>query len=160
MAVLIDKDTRVICQGFTGARTAPSIRHRHWPMARRWWAASRPARAAELHLGLPGLRHRGGCRATPQAPTPRSSMCRRRSPAMPSWKRSMPAVALIVCITEGIPVMDMVRVKRALSGSEVAPGGPELSGGNHRRGNARSASCPGHIHTPEAGSGWCRARAR
>ena len=57
-------------------------------------------------------------------------------------------VPLIVCITEGIPVMDMVKVKRALDGSEVAAGRPQLPGRDHARASARSASCPGHIHLP------------
>ena len=55
---------------------------------------------------------------------------------------------LIVCITEGIPVLDMVRVKRALRGRQLAPDRPELPGRHHARAQCKIGIMPGHIHKP------------
>ena len=52
-------------------------------------------------------------------------------------------IPLIICITEGVPVRDMVKVKRYLAGQKLATPRPELSRGRSRRASARSASCPG-----------------
>ena len=68
-------------------------------------------------------------------------------------------IPLIVCITEGIPVLDMVKVKRALSRFGFAPDRAELPGRHHARTNARSASCRA-TSTSAAMSASSRAPAR
>ena len=130
--------------------------------ARRSSAASRPARAAPTHRGLPGLRHRrarrcektganaiGDLRAAARAPPTRSS------------RRPTPASRSIVCITEGIPVLDMVKVQaRARRDRPTTRSiGPELPRRHHAGRSARSASCPA-TSTSRARSASSRAPAR
>ena len=68
-------------------------------------------------------------------------------------------IALIVAITEGIPVLDMVKVKRALDGSQFAPHRAQLPGRSDARTSARSASCRA-TSSSRAASASSRARAR
>src|SRR3978361_505581 len=71
-------------------------------------------------------------RSTPPAPPPAGSMSRRRGPPPGAADAIMEAidaeVELIICITEGIPVADMVKVKRSLSGSKSRLIGPNCPG--------------------------------
>ena len=64
---------------------------------------------------------------------PRSSSSRLHLPPMPFLKRRMPVLRLIICITKGIPVNDMVRAKRALRGRNVRLIGPNCPWNDHRR---------------------------
>ena len=129
MSVLVNDDTKVICQGITGAR-ARSTPSRRSSTARRWSAASRPARAASSHLGLPvfdtvdeAREETGATRRVIFVPPPFA--------ADAILEAADAGVPLIVCITEGIPVLDMVKVKRALHGPADAPDRPELPGRHH-----------------------------
>jgi succinyl-CoA synthetase alpha subunit len=67
-------------------------------------------------------------------------------------------VELVVCITEGVPVLDMVRVKAVLNDLDCAADRPELPG-HHHAGRCKIGIMPGQIHS-RAGSASCRARAR
>ena len=115
MSILIDKNTKVICQGFTGKNgtfhTEQAIAYgtqdgrRHARRGKGGSTASRPA----------GLRHgRGGARTRP-APMPRVIYVPPPGAADAICEAIDAEIPLIVCITEGIPVLDMVKVKRALT---------------------------------------------
>ena len=78
---------------------------------------------------------------------PPAYLFRRRLPPMPSLKRLTPGIDLVVCITEGIPVLDMVKVKKYLIGKKTRLIGPNcpgahLSGKMQDRHHAR-------LHPPE-----------
>ena len=96
-------------------------------MAPNSWAAPRRARAARIHLGLPvfdtvaeARQETGADASVIYVPPPGAAdaICEAIDAEMP----------LIVCITEGIPVLDMMRVKRALQGSKSTLVGPNCPG--------------------------------
>ena len=126
MAVLVDADTRVITQGFTGAQ---GTFHSEQAIAygTRMVGGVTPGKGGESHLGLPVFdtvqeaRHATGCDA--------SVIYVPAAFAADAILEAVDAeVPLIVCITEGIPVLDMVRVKRALTGSKSRLIGPNCPG--------------------------------
>ena len=115
MSVLIDASTKVICQGFTGAQ---GTFHSEQAIAygTNMVGGVTPGKGGGSHLGLPvfdtvrDAREGTGCDA--------SVIYVPAAFAADAILEAVDAeVPLIVCITEGIPVMDMVRVKRALGGS-------------------------------------------
>ncbi|PLP99092.1 succinate--CoA ligase subunit alpha [Cupriavidus pauculus] len=145
MAVLIHQHTRVICQGLTGAQ---GTFHAEQALAygTKMVAGVTPGKGGELHLGLPvfdtvaAAAHATGADASViYVPPPFA--------ADAILEAVDAGIALIVCITEGIPVMDMVRVKRALSGSGSRLIGPN-SPGLITPGQCKIGIMPGHIHTP------------
>jgi succinyl-CoA synthetase alpha subunit len=126
MSVLIDKNTRVICQGFTGKN---GTFHSEAAIAygTRMVGGTSPGKGGSQHLGLPVFdtvaeaRERTGADASViyvPPPGAADAICESIDAEMP----------LIVCITEGIPVLDMVRVKRSLSGSKSRLIGPNCPG--------------------------------
>jgi succinyl-CoA synthetase alpha subunit len=132
MSVLVDQDTKVICQGFTGAQ---GTFHSEQAIAygTRMVGGVTPGKGGSSHLGLPvfdtvadAVDGTGADASVIYVPAAFA--------ADAIFEAIDGGVALVVCITEGIPVQDMVRVKRALAGS-----GTRLIGPN----------CPGII-TPEA----------
>ncbi len=132
MAVLVDSETRVICQGFTGAQ---GTFHSEQAIAygTRMVGGVTPGKGGNTHLGLPvfdtvrqAREETGATASAIYVPPPFAA-----DAIMEACDAGM---ELIVCITEGIPVRDMVTVKRALEGT-----GSRLIGPN----------CPGII-TPEA----------
>ena len=156
MSVLIDASTKVICQGFTGAQ---GTFHSEQAIAygTRMVGGVTPGKGGESHLGLPvfdtvmAAREATGCDA--------SVIYVPAAFAADAILEAIDAeVPLIVCITEGIPVMDMVKVKRALDGSVSRLVGPNCPG-VITPGSARSASCRA-TSTCRARSAWSRARAR
>src|SRR6478752_3685755 len=126
MSVLIDANTRVICQGFTGQQ---GTYHSEQAIAygTRMMGGVTPGKGGSTHLNLPVFDTVWDCREETGAD---ASVIYVPPPfAADSILEAIDAeIPLIVTITEGIPVLDMVRVKRALSGSKSRLIGPNCPG--------------------------------
>ena len=126
MSILVNKKTRVICQGITGNNgtfhTEQAIAY-----GTQMVGGVTPGKGGQTHLGLPVYDTVAEARERTQAD---ASVIYVPPPfAADSIIEAIDAeIALIVCITEGIPVLDMVRVKRALSGSKSRLIGPNCPG--------------------------------
>jgi succinyl-CoA synthetase alpha subunit len=145
MSVLVSSSTKVICQGFTGAQ---GTFHSEQAIAygTRMVGGVTPGKGGEQHLGLPVFdtvqeaRDETGCDA--------SVIYVPAAFAADAILEAISAgVPLIVCITEGIPVLDMVKVKRALQGSASRLIGPNCPG-VITPGQCKIGIMPGHIHQP------------
>src|SRR5215472_13069160 len=126
MSILIDKNTKVICQGLTGKN---GTFHSEQAIAygTKMVGGTTPGKGGSTHLGLPVFdtvaqaRAATGCDASViyvPPPGAADAICEAIAAEIP----------LIICITEGIPVADMVKVKRALSGSRSRLIGPNCPG--------------------------------
>jgi succinyl-CoA synthetase alpha subunit len=126
MAVLVNETTRVICQGFTGSQ---GTFHSEQAIAygTKMVGGVTPGKGGSTHLGLPVFDSVHEARARTGAD---ASVIYVPPPfAADSILEAIDAeVPLIVCITEGIPVLDMMRVKRALAGSQSRLIGPNCPG--------------------------------
>ena len=121
MSILVDKNTRVARARASPARRAASTPSRCWSTARRWSPASRPGKGGHGLRGQVPIFDtvaRGG--AGDRRERDRSSSCPPPFAADAILEAADAGVALVVCITEGIPVLDMVRVKRYLEGTPDA----------------------------------------
>jgi len=126
MSILIDSETRVICQGMTGAQgtfhTQQAIDY-----GTKMVGGTSPGKGGSTHLGLPVF---DSVAEAVEKTHPDASVIYVPPPfAADAILEAIDAqIALIVCITEGIPVLDMITVKRALSGSRSRLIGPNCPG--------------------------------
>jgi succinyl-CoA synthetase alpha subunit len=143
MAVLIDENTRVICQGITGAQgtfhTEQAIAY-----GTRMVGGVTPGKGGTEHLGLPVFDTVREARAATGAD---ASVIYVPPPfaADAILEAAEAGIGVIVCITEGIPALDMVRVKRALAGSGSVLVGPNCPG-VITPGACKIGIMPGPIH--------------
>lgn len=146
MSVLVDKHTKVLCQGFTGKQ---GTYHTEQALAYgpRWWGGLTPGKGGQMHLGLPVFN------------TMREAVEETKADASviyvpaPFCKDSIieaaeAGIKLIVCITEGVPVLDMLQVKVYIENNTqarlIGPNCPGII----TPGECKIGIMPGYIHLP------------
>lgn len=143
MSILINRDTKVICQGFTGAQ---GTFHSEQALAygTKMVGGVTPGKGGNKHLNLPVFntvkeaKAQTGCNASVVFVPPPF--------AADSILEALDAdLDLVICITEGIPVLDMVKVKRAMQGRRTRLIGPNCPG-VITPGQCKIGIMPGHIH--------------
>lgn len=145
MSILVNQNTKVICQGFTGAQ---GTFHSEQALAygTKMVGGVTPGKGGSTHIGLPvfdtvkeAVERTGANASVIYVPPPF---------AADAIMEAVDAeLDLVVCITEGIPVLDMVKVKRFMQGRRTRLVGPNCPG-VITPGECKIGIMPGHIHKP------------
>jgi succinyl-CoA synthetase alpha subunit len=143
MSILINKNTKVICQGFTG-REGTYHSEQAVAYGTKMVGGVTPGKGGTSHIDMPVFNtveeavHKTGANASVIYVPPKF--------AADAILEAIDAkIELVICITEGIPVLDMVKVKRSLSGSKTRLVGPNCPG-VITPGECKIGIMPGHIH--------------
>ena len=143
MSILINKDTKVICQGFTGSQ-GTSHSEQCLAYGTQLVGGVSPGKGGQVHLGLPVF---NTVREAVDATGAQATMIYVPAPFCKDaiFEAIDAGLKLIVCITEGIPTLDMLQVKRRLEGTDITMIGPNCPG-IVTSGESTVGIMPGSIH--------------